>query len=333
MIALELLPDLGDPLRALRWFSTFGLVLAVWMIFVLVWDQRRTDRRRRVLRRLEEDGVGAPGGGRQLRLWHEGGEATLVVPGERRATFGERIEQIGLDAGWRTPARTVFSVAVGASLVLGALALFATGRLAPAAVAVAGTLFAFWFVTSRRIVERTAVFERQLIDALELCARALRSGHPLTGAFQLLASEIPAPVGTIFTEVCQQQAMGASLDDSLRRAADLTRSSDMKLFSAALAIHLRSGGNLAGVMDSLAQVIRERMRLNRRFRVITAQTRFSQRILIALPFLLFGVLTAISPEYARPLYTTTPGVYMSVAAVFLLLVGWFMMERLSLLRE
>ncbi len=329
-----MLPDFSDNLQTIMWFSTFGLVLAVWMILVLVWDQRRTHRRRRVLSRLEEAGGEASEGHRELRLWHEGGEATMLVPGlHQRLTVLERLDQIGLDAGWSAPARTVFGGIVLLATGLAAVMFYVTQRVSPALVVFAAVLFIFWWVTNRRIVDRTMVFERQLIDALELCSRALRAGHPLTGAFQLLSQEIPAPVGTIFTEICQQQAMGASLDESLRRAADLTKSSDMKLFSASLSIHLRAGGNLAGVMESLAQVIRERMRLNRRFRVITAQTQFSKRVLIAMPFLLFGVLSAISPEYVRMLYTTTPGMYLSVTAAILLLAGWFMMEKMAVLRD
>jgi tight adherence protein B len=189
--------------------------------------------------------------------------------------------------------------------------------------------FAFWWVTQQRIVERLALFDRQLVDALELCARALRSGQPLSGCFHLLSREIPAPVGTIFTEICQQQAMGASLDESLRRATEMTRSADMKLFSAALSIHSRTGGNLAGVMQSLATVIRERMRLNRRFRVITAQTQFSKRVLLAMPILVFAALASISPAYVRPLYDTGTGRLLLTFAAALLLAGWFMMEKMS----
>ena len=139
-------------------------------------------------------------------------------------------------------------------------------------------------------------------------------------------------MGTIFAEICQQQALGSSLDEALRRAAELTQSADMKLFAASLSIHVRTGGNLAGVMESLALVIRERMRQNRRFRVITAQTQFSKRVLLAMPFLVFGALSAISPEYVRPLYTTSPGMLLLALAVALMLAGWFLMERMAAVR-
>lgn len=323
-------PRFDDPLQTLTWFSTFGLVLAVWMIFVLLWDRRQGQSRRRVRSRLAEP---AAAGGRELRLWHGGGEATLVVPGgPRRATLAERMRRIGLDAGWRSPARQVFLGAGIGALVLSLVVYFLSARLAPAAMAAAAVLFGFWLITQRRIVDRTTLFERQLVDALELCARALRSGHPLSGCFQLISREIPAPVGTIFTEICQQQALGSSLDEALRRAAELTQSADMKLFAASLSIHVRTGGNLAGVMENLALVIRERMRQNRRFRVITAQTQFSKRVLLAMPFLVFGALSAISPEYVRPLYTTSPGMLLLALAVALMLAGWFLMERMAAVR-
>ena len=327
-----MLPELNNPLQMLTWLSTFGLVLALWSVAVLLWRQRRDERRARIAARLEE-GREHPEGARRLSLWHEGEEASTVVPGLPAALgLHARLKRVAADAGWTGPAETVLFtlllIAVGVGLALA----FLTARSAPGVVGFATVLTVFWWVTHRRILARDSLFERQLVDALELSSRALRAGHPLSSAFQILAQEIPAPVGTVFAGILQSQAMGMGLEQALDGAARRTKSADMKLFSAALSIHLRAGGNLADVMETLAGVIRERMRLNRRFRSLVAQTEFSKRILIVLPFLLFGILSAISPRYTSVLYDTTAGLLMLSAAGMGVLLGWLVMSRMSVLR-
>ena len=126
--------------------------------------------------------------------------------------------------------------------------------------------------------------------------------------------------------------MGLDLRDSIRKVAKTTRNSELKLFATAVSIQFQSGGNLADLMDSLASVIRDRMRLNRRVRVITAQTQFSKCILIGLPIVLFFSLNLISPTYMEPFYTTTAGRYMLVIAVSSVLLGTWVMNRISVLR-
>jgi tight adherence protein B len=101
------------------------------------------------------------------------------------------------------------------------------------------------------------------------------------------------------------------------------------LFAAAMAIHLRSGGNLADVMHGLAFVIRERMRLGRRFRTLIAQTQISKRILLGMPVIMFGVLNVIGAEYMAGMYASFLGQIMLVVAATSMLIGWFVMNKMS----
>jgi len=273
------------------------------------------------------------GKARTLRLWHEGEEATKTVPGRFRGPpIWERLEQARKDAGFDTPVRILLAEAllVVAGIFLAMYVI--TGRLVPAFVTSSVVVVAMSWYASNRITRREIMFERQLVDGLELSARALRAGHPLLGAFHLIAEEIPAPVGRVFAEICQHQAMGGNLDDALRRAAALTKNADMKLFSASLAINIRTGGNLADVVYGLAHVIRERMRLNRRFRVLIAQTQISKRVLLGMPVMMLGVLSWINPDYVSMLFETTPGLILSGIALTSLLIGWVVMNRMAALK-
>ena len=109
-------------------------------------------------------------------------------------------------------------------------------------------------------------------------------------------------------------------------------SPELRLFSTSVAIQLQSGGNLAELMDSLAAVIRSRMRLSRRVRVLTAQTQFAKRTLIAVPIILFFVLNIMSPEYMQTFYTTTNGKFLLIGAASMVLLGAWVMNKLAVLR-
>jgi len=311
--------------------AAFVLVLALWMVALLVLRRRRSAERDAIKHRLAGAGdAPAEGAARTLRLFHDGREAVRMVPGLRaRLTSMEKLERRCRDAGFKTPPRRLLAQVAGGALLAGVVTLVVTGRIFPALVSMMAVVMVFFIICSKRGDRRARLFERQLVDALELSARALRAGHPLMASFQLISTEIPAPVGTVFASIVQQQALGQRLDESLRRAANDARSPDLDLFAAALSIHSRTGGNLADVMQSLALVIRERLRLGRRFRTLVAQTQVSKRILIAMPIVMFGVLNLISPEYMSELYASSTGQLLMIAAAGSLTCGWFIMNKMA----
>jgi tight adherence protein B len=139
-------------------------------------------------------------------------------------------------------------------------------------------------------------------------------------------------VSTVFAEIIQQQQLGKSLEESIRATAAKSHSDDLKLFAASTIVQLRSGGNLADMMDRLVAVIRDRIRLQRRVRVLTAQTQFSKRILIGMPFVLIAMLFVLKPDYLSPLTETHTGrILVATAAVFLV-VGSYVMNKIAVLK-
>ena len=123
--------------------------------------------------------------------------------------------------------------------------------------------------------------------------------------------------------------MGESISATLQEAAHTSANSDMRMFATSLAIQMRAGGNIADLMERLAAVIRERKRLNRRVRVLTAQTQLSKRILIAMPFVLFIAVNMLNPDYMRPLYSTSSGKLLLGIAVTSIAVGSYIMNRMA----
>jgi len=311
--------------------SVFVLVLSTWSICVMLWFIQYVRRQRQVRKRL---GMGDADTQRSqaLQLWREEYGGRSEAERAERKTLLSRLEKLRVDAGWKSPAPVVFLVVLTvASLAIAGAIMMRLGiwiGLAGAAVVIT----IFWMMTERRITSRVAQFERQFVDSLGIAARALRAGHPLVGAFQLIAQEVDDPLGSVFGEICQEQALGLDLQDSIQRAASTSDNVDLKLFATAVGIQITSGGNLAELMDTLASVMRSRMRLHRRVRVLTAQTQMSKRILIALPFMLFAILNIVAPAYMQMFYKEWTGRYMLAATIASVLFGFWVMSRLSVLR-
>ena len=311
--------------------AVFVLIFSSWSICVVLWLVQYTRRQKQLRNRL---GVGGPEAQKSqaLQLWRSEYEIRKRSRRTKRETLSERLDRLRYEAGWKASAYTVL-LTVTAAAALAFVAVRALDYGTWVALGASGAvLIVFWVITNRRIDARTALFERQFVDSLGLAARALRAGHPLVGAFQLVAQEVGDPVAKLFGEICQEQALGLDLDSSIRRVADVSHNADLKLFATAVSIQLNSGGNLAELMDTLAMVVRSRIRLHRRVRVLVAQTDMSKRILMALPVLLFALLNIISPEYMDLFYSTWSGRYLLTATMISVLMGAWLMKKLSVIR-
>jgi len=305
--------------------AVFGLILSIWLFVVMLWRIGKVQQAERIQQRLD---LSAPTAGRTriLRLWHEGKEVTTAVSDNETALspWG-RFQRWCQLAEWSLPPKTVLTlVAVTALTAFGVGVILAGTLVGGISMAIAVVLI-FKVYAQRRITRKHALFETQLVDALDLAARSLRAGHPLGAALGLISEEIAPPVGKVFATINDQQSLGVGLDEAVRQAASTSASDDLKLFATAVGIQIRSGGNLAAVIDRLALVIRDRQKLNRRIRVLTAQTQFSKRILLALPFILFAILNLLNPEYLAPLYASRQGnILLGIGAGGLLMGSWSM---------
>lgn len=327
-----MLLEIPDHTELIAAAAVFGLVLSLWLIVALALSVRRALRIQKVERRL---GLGQDemDPTRVVRLWHDGQETTTTVP-EFQSTLGlwRRLKHRLDDSGWRTPAIWILLALLGGATFISVLVWLAVGSVLPALAAGIAVVVIFFVYTKVRLDRQVMLFEKQFADALAMIARFLRAGQPLLSGFQLASEQLPHPVCEVFGEICQQHNFGVTMDQALRRVSDKYESRDLRLFATAVIIQLHSGGNLAQLMDRLSQVIRDRMRLGRRVRVLTAQTRLSTRILIVLPFVVFLGINLINPHYMQPLYTTTPGKLMLVMGASSLLLGVWSMKWLSVLR-
>src|SRR5215212_5788310 len=134
-----------------------------------------------------------------------------------------------------------------------------------------------------RAERRVRKFEEQFPEAIELIARALRAGHAMTTGLALVAEELPDPVGAEFRLVYDRQNFGMSMPDALRLFADRVPLLDARFFVTAVLTQRESGGNLAEILDNLGDVIRQRFRVKRQIRVVTAHARLTGWVLVLIP--------------------------------------------------
>lgn len=156
---------------------------------------------------------------------------------------------------------------------------------------------AVYLWVNNKAKKRMSMVEEQLPDAVELMVRSLRVGHPFASAIQIVAKEVPDPLGTEFGMIADESAYGRDVTESLKDLAERMDMQDLRFLAVAVTIQQQSGGNLAEILDGLAKVIRARFRLFRRVRAITAEAKWSGMFLSAFPLVVLAVIQILKPDY------------------------------------
>lgn len=164
-------------------------------------------------------------------------------------------------------------------------------------------------------------FGEQLVDALVGMGNALRAGHSLPAALELIAREVDNPMGQEMRLVVQEMRLGVSMENALRNLHTRMPNDDLDILITSIIISRELGGNLAEVFDNIAYTIRERHRIEGKIRALTAQGKLQGGIICALPVLIFIFLNAWSPELMQPMYTDWVGWLCMGGVVLLMLAG------------
>ena len=267
--------------------------------------------------------------------------ATIVKAPETLSTLGPlaallRRQRRAVGSLQRLITTSGMHVTIGALLlmsVLVALVVFAVvsrvtyslsiGLLAGAAASTLPLL-----VVRYRAQRRMALFEEQFPDAIDLLARALRAGHAVTTALQMAGEELPDPVGAEFKRLFEEQNFGMSLPDAFRAFAERVQLLDARFFATAVLTQRETGGNLSEVFDNLSAVIRERFKVKRQVRVLSAHGRITGLVLAILPIAVAGILLFISPAHIHLLVEDPIGIDMIWIGVVLQIVGVLAIRRI-----
>lgn len=251
------------------------------------------------------------------------------IPGWLRSfRLVDRIERLLVQSGSTlSPAELLLALVIaggaGASIAVASRLPWGSA-LALGLLTATAPLFWLRIQRARRLQKITA----QLPEALDLMVSSLRAGHAYTAAVQVVAEEIPDPLAGEFQRMTDQYRVGLGQRECLNLLIERVDTPDLRLFATAVLIQLESGGNLAEVLEKLAEVIRARFRLAGQVRAITAEGRLSGAILGLLPIAVGIAITILNPEYLKPLFTEKAGLFMLGAAVVLELAGFLWIRRI-----
>jgi tight adherence protein B len=217
---------------------------------------------------------------------------------------------------------------IAAATVTGVLALmvFKTLWIAAIAYVLAGIgpyLFVRW--KKRRRIRR---LEMQLPDAIDLIARAVRAGHPLSAGLGMAAEEAPEPLASEFRITFEEQRFGLPFEEALLGLGDRMEIMDVRIFLTAILVQREVGGNLSEILETIAETMRARFNLKRQVRVYTAQGRLSGYTLAALPILVGLVISVINPGYMQTLFYDDVGRVLLVGAGTMQMMGFLWIRKI-----
>ena len=211
-----------------------------------------------------------------------------------------------------------------------ALATLGTSNTLPLLAIAAGAACAYLPVMyARRIArQRIIAFEEQFPDCLEFLSRSMRAGHAFSVALEMAHREFRDPLASEFRRAFEEQKMGQSLDIVLRKLAQRIPSPDAQFFVSAVLMQKRTGGNLAELLDKLAQIIRERFKLRARIRTVSAQGLMSGRILSSIPMAVAALMFVMNPTYARFFVVDPMGHTLLAAGLCLQVMGYLIIRKI-----
>jgi len=177
--------------------------------------------------------------------------------------------------------------------------------------------------------KRLQRFEAQLPDGLAMISGAMRAGASLSIALESLVKEQPPPLSQEFELFLKEQRLGVDFEDSLKKMEKRNPIPDFSMLVTALLINREVGGNLAETMESLGETLRRKAMMEGKIQSLTAQGKLQGIVMTGLPVLLGVLLNFMEPEAMSKLWTTTVGWIVMAVIIFMELLGYFMIRKIT----
>jgi tight adherence protein B len=248
-------------------------------------------------------------------------------------TFGHWRQWIALDRMLEradVPLRTVeFVYLMAASALIGGMfgAVFAHSTMIVFISMVVGAAvpFAVIWLKGR---SRLKAFENQLPDLLITLAAALKAGHSFKQGLQTVVDEGRPPASKELKRVLTEAQLGRPIDESLAEMAARLGSKNFEFVITAVTIQRQVGGSLAGLIDMVADTVRQRQQFIRKVRGLTAMGRAGSYVLMGLPFVIALVITAMNSDYMAPLYYTSTGHKLMFVGFTMMAIGSLLLKKI-----
>jgi tight adherence protein B len=267
-------------------------------------------------------------------------EAQHLLKATASGRFGwmdEMVEHYPFGRAIRTWILQANSSTTVATLILTVLALFAAGfaitwlfasmLVIDLAAGIALACLPYALLSFKRS-KRISAFNNALPESIDMLARALRAGHSVAGAIEMLSENAQEPAASEFGEIFKQMNLGLPMRDALMQLLERLPSADLRVLVTAILVQKETGGNLVEILDRTVFVIRERLRIEGEIQVQTAQGRLTGWILSALPLVMLALLNLVNPGYSSVLIHDPLGRKLSYVSLGMLAAGALIIRRI-----
>jgi tight adherence protein B len=307
-----------------------GAMLLAYGIFQVVMDLRSGQQRKVVNRLSEARSADRETKVRESLLRRTAGDVQgnflelLVSKFQVVRKLQSTLDQADLPWSASKVLVNLSGVAVAASMVL--LLLQISPWVVLLVVVAVFALPLLYMVGKRK--RRIKKLVEQLPEVFDMMCQALKAGHSLASAIQLISQQMPDPIAGEFARVFHEQNLGLTVEDALLNMTKRVDQMDVRFFVTAVLIQRQTGGDLAEVLEKIGKVIRDRIQLFGVVKALTAEGRLSGWVLLLLPVLVFFGMMMVNPGYAAELTGTEHGRIMLGAAVVMDLMGMAMIKKI-----
>ena len=250
--------------------------------------------------------------------------ARPLLRGQRTGELQVELQRAGLNL---RAAEFVF-IQAGTAALVGLVFWFRLGFILGIVGAVGGYFVPPFYLRMRQRRRRKA-FEAALADTIMLMSNGVKAGYGIQQALASVAESGRPPLSDEIGRVVRETSLGIDLDVAIQHANERLASKDFDLMVTAIMIHRSVGGNLAEVLDKIAETIRERVRVHGEVQTLTAQARASGYIITGLPFAVGGILSLISPGFEKPLFTSALGIVLIVIGLISISIGYALIRKIT----
>ena len=245
--------------------------------------------------------------------------------GSRLEALEMRLERTG--KGWTTS--QYFYASLGIALGVAVIVYLRTGAALMSLIVgiVIGAGFPHLAV-NYFMNQRTNQFNAKFPDAIELLVRGLRSGLPVTETLQVVAQEVPGPVGLEFKAIVERIKIGKTMEESLQQTGDKLGIAEFNFFCITLAIQRETGGNLAETLSNLAEVLRKRAQMKLKIKAMSSESKASAYIVGSLPFIVYVMIWWINPSYVAGFFTEDRLIVAGIGGMIWMSIGAFIMAKM-----
>ena len=290
-------------------------------------------RRREVSQRIQQYAGYQPAAVRKTPFWEILRNRFHELFAERNRRPGrpwnrKKLDLMMIQAGLPLLGKEYVAIAGGLAVLVFLVTAVAGRSLVTGLLGGILTVFGAVIFLQRRFSRRKEAFERQLADCLTLVSNSLRAGFSFLQTMEIISREMQPPMSTEFANVMRNTSLGRTMEDALQEMDQRAGNEDFSLVITAVLIQQQVGGNLATILDTIRETISERIRLRREVGTLTAQGKFSGLVLTCIPVALGLFFAVTSPEYLKPLLTTSIGKMAIGVAMVMEIIGYLIISRI-----